>query len=1254
MTLSTTINKVSYSGTGSQDTFAYTYKIFSSSDIEVYIRDTSGTETKKTITTHYTVSNVGNASGGNIVFTTGNTPLNTDTVIIVRTVPLTQTFDYVLNDPFPSDSHEDGLDKLTMQVQQVKEEVDRSIKASVSTTIASTEFTQSSTDRANKLFGFDSAGNISVTTNVGTNRGDWAASTSYNERDLVKDTSTNNVFQVTTAHTSSGSQPLTSNANSAKYTLLVDAASATTSATAAATSATAAAGSATTAQGHSNTASGHKDTATTKANEASASASTAAGHVSTASGHVTTASNHKTTSQRFATHTGSTVTDANTGSDTGLYSAKHYADLAETKLDNFDDTYLGSKSSAPTVDNDGDALATGALYWNSSNNNLYVWNGSAWVQGAFSSGGFLSTGNNLSDLTNPGNARTNLGLGTSAVLNVGTSANNIPQLDGNAKLPAVDGSQLTGLASGGTINMTIGSGSSAVSAGTSVTRETNGEAKKIEISTTTTNNTFATTSVSTAIPAISGRTTNVTNTSADIGASCDGKYLMAFNTSQTSNGQYNYWYLQAICHDGNGGFSAKTPTQVSGYEQFGGYGHNGRQGNFRIEYLKSVNSDAGGTFLVNSLYSTGYGGYGGQRVMHHITMDDTGAITVVSSQNMSSLMLTQEGTYYNQNSGFCSFDYGVHDINGNTFKLIAHGCYSHTQDWVGHFSKTHLVEWSVTWNGSGYAYTKTRGRHQTSENPTSMSANYHGEMMIIPNGGSNGNEVNIITFGSAGSTSGGNIYRNRYVYSGTDTFSRQSNTSVISSASNRNGNRLKAQHGKFCGFLNLGFNLSNNTSYKGIKTVDYNGNFDTDIQPFITGSGTYGNGIYGEAPMGKYDYINNEYLTTGDHAARKGQDNHISSYPISTTDNGSSITVGTPTNHSDNSNYNPGSSTQSWKWNQAFGFAGASVSLLGETSLSGPYAQKARYWVYATSNSYEGQLQGYKAGIMKLTTNVTATNKAKFFGFAQEAGSAGSSIKVMPNITEGLESNVSGLTHDSTYYVTDNGSLTTSAGTDNVLAGKAVGTGALRLPTTSIAGGGGSSDPRIFCSAINLKGTTTADFTLSLPATLSAINVRSYVVEFYGVSISGSTSYNIRFKPYNAGYSVLTGNTWKSNVWTASNGTNNSSSGKDWSTYLSPGYWGADGYPYANNTYDLQDYSGNDYSPNVSGEIRYENNKTNAGYSWRSEGRYGSSAQSFINEVGVSGSHNTQTTTNYADSFYFCTGTGVYREGIFALYAITL
>ena len=63
----------------------------------------------------------------------------------------------------------------------------------------------------------------------------------------------------------------------------------------------------------------------------------------------------------------------------GLKGAKGYAEDAAASYDSFDDRYLGTKSSDPSVDNDGSALLTGALYYNTSASNMRVYSGSAWV-----------------------------------------------------------------------------------------------------------------------------------------------------------------------------------------------------------------------------------------------------------------------------------------------------------------------------------------------------------------------------------------------------------------------------------------------------------------------------------------------------------------------------------------------------------------------------------------------------------------------------------------------------------------------------------------------------------------------------------------------------------------------------------------------------------------------------------------------------------------------------------------------------------
>jgi len=65
--------------------------------------------------------------------------------------------------------------------------------------------------------------------------------------------------------------------------------------------------------------------------------------------------------------------NTNTTVDGVNYSAKYYAELAAAQFDNFDDKYLGSKSSPPALDNDGNALIDGAMYYDSTGKYLSVY-----------------------------------------------------------------------------------------------------------------------------------------------------------------------------------------------------------------------------------------------------------------------------------------------------------------------------------------------------------------------------------------------------------------------------------------------------------------------------------------------------------------------------------------------------------------------------------------------------------------------------------------------------------------------------------------------------------------------------------------------------------------------------------------------------------------------------------------------------------------------------------------------------------------
>jgi len=119
----------------------------------------------------------------------------------------------------------------------------------------------------------------------------------------------------------------------------------------------------------------------TSANSAAADATTAANSVAAIAAYATTASNSASAAATSATSAATSASSAATSASaaaTSAASAATSATSAAASYDEFDDRYLGAKSTPPTLDNDGNALITGALYWNTVTNEMFVWSGTAW------------------------------------------------------------------------------------------------------------------------------------------------------------------------------------------------------------------------------------------------------------------------------------------------------------------------------------------------------------------------------------------------------------------------------------------------------------------------------------------------------------------------------------------------------------------------------------------------------------------------------------------------------------------------------------------------------------------------------------------------------------------------------------------------------------------------------------------------------------------------------------------------------------
>lgn len=151
MTVSTTTSRVVYAGNGSTVTFTVPFYFLAAADLTVIRTSSAGVQTTLVLNTDYTVTGAGVPAGGSVTCTVA--PSSTDSLIIFRDPAATQLTDYQPNDPFPAETHERALDKLTMLAQRLKDLIARSF--TLSDGDASGASTQLPSPQANRLIGWN-------------------------------------------------------------------------------------------------------------------------------------------------------------------------------------------------------------------------------------------------------------------------------------------------------------------------------------------------------------------------------------------------------------------------------------------------------------------------------------------------------------------------------------------------------------------------------------------------------------------------------------------------------------------------------------------------------------------------------------------------------------------------------------------------------------------------------------------------------------------------------------------------------------------------------------------------------------------------------------------------------------------------------------------------------------------------------------------------------------------------------------------
>jgi hypothetical protein len=348
------------SGAGGVGPYAFTFEILANTDIAVF-KD----NTLLTLTTHYTVTINANGTGSVTITAAGLalSPTSPTQYAIVGNRTIARATDFTTGGDFFANTINDELDQQTIFAQQNAEGLNRALQAPQTDPITINMTLPAKATRASKTLAFDADGNPTP----GVSAADVANAVTY---------ATNAANSATAAASSASSASSSATAASGSAsTASTQASNASTSATNASNSASSASTSATNAAASASTATTQASNASTSATNAASSASAASTSASNAATSATNASNSASTASTQASNAATSATAAS-GSAT---SAASSAAAAASALDSFDDRYLGTKTSDPTLDNDGNALVAGALYFSTTQNVMKVYDGASWI-----------------------------------------------------------------------------------------------------------------------------------------------------------------------------------------------------------------------------------------------------------------------------------------------------------------------------------------------------------------------------------------------------------------------------------------------------------------------------------------------------------------------------------------------------------------------------------------------------------------------------------------------------------------------------------------------------------------------------------------------------------------------------------------------------------------------------------------------------------------------------------------------------------